>query len=754
MSTPTLSFVPSKNHEEALNRAASLFGIEREYWDVFGNRVVTRPDVIAGVLQALGVPCDTQECLDRAMEERLWCSWSRPLPAVLVVSENAPALELPLTIPDEAAGWPVAVEFRLEDGTHKSLDLRVDGLPFVEAAELRGRLFRKVRALVPLRIPLGYHDVRVQVRGDHGPVCATMRLIVTPDRVWLPSSLASGRHAAGVAVNLYGLRSERNWGCGDFSDLQRIVDWAAEDAGVEFVALNPLHAIHNRQPYNTSPYLPVCIYYKNPIYLDIECVEDFRTSAEAIADFSSPEVQAEICALRTAPFVEYERVYALKLRFLRLAFHEFSRSAAAHSVRAEAFRRYCEHESDLLDRYATFCALDEWIHARNRDVWVWTEWPLEYQDPESEATRRFAAENASLVLFHKYLQWLADLQLREAQEHARRQGLSIGLYHDLALATDRFGSDFWAHRRCYVSGCRVGSPPDAFAPEGQDWAFPPPNAEYHSETGYRFFVESIRRNCRHGGALRIDHVMRFFRLFWIPDGGQAADGTYVLEKHGDLLRILALESVRNQVLVVGEDLGTVAPKIREELDRFGILSYRLLYFEKNEQDEFRTPDEYPPQSLASITTHDLPTLTGFWLGRDIEARRVAGLLGNGDAYQRQLGVRAREKQNLLDVLLRCGDLPERFPRNCADVPELSGELHNAVVGFLASTPSMLMLLALEDLTKETDQQNLPGSTWQYPNWRRKVKFTVEEFRSDPQARDFTAMLRGWLRRTSRLMRDD
>src|SRR5439155_13269389 len=197
--------------------------------------------------------------------------------------------------------------------------------------------------------------------------------------------------------------------------------------------------------------------------------------------------------------------------------------------------------------------------------------------------------------------------------------LSIGLYHDLALATDRFGSDLWAHRPFYVAGCRVGSPPDDFSPKGQDWAFPPPNSARHREDGYRLFAESIRKNCRHGGALRIDHVMRLFRLFWIPDGGDAVTGAYVRERNEDLVRILALESVRNQVTVVGEDLGTVEPAIRETLARFGILSYRLLYFEKD-GPEFKPFDKYPPQALVSSTTHDLPTLAGFWLGADIVAR--------------------------------------------------------------------------------------------------------------------------------------
>src|SRR6185312_15780994 len=229
-------------------------------------------------------------------------------------------------------------------------------------------------------------------------------------------------------------------------------------------------------------------------------------------------------------------------------------------------------------------------------------------------------------MFYQWAQWQIDGQLRAAQERTRERGMSIGLYHDLALATDRFGSDLWAHRPFFISGCRVGAPPDDFAPQGQDWGFPPPNSRHHYENGYRLFADSIRRNCRHGGALRIDHVMRLFRLYWIPDGSDATQGAYVRELSSDFVRVLALESVRNQVMIIGEDLGTVEPEIREELERFGILSYRLFFFEKSGNGAFRAATEYPSQALVSSTTHDLPTLAGFWTGADIEARRSTGAI--------------------------------------------------------------------------------------------------------------------------------
>jgi 4-alpha-glucanotransferase len=515
------------------------------------------------------------------------------------------------------------------------------------------------------------------------------------------------------------------------------------------VALNPLHAIANRQPYNTSPYLPNSIFYRNPIYLDLEQIEEFRSSPKPAALLKSAALQTEIQALRSAEFVEYERVHRLKMRFLKLLFRVFLRDWAQDTPRVREFRNYIQREGDLLHLFAIHSALDESIHKQCPDIWNWPAWLEQYQDPESATTREFAQTHWRRVLFHKYVQWQLDQQFASAQEEAHRRGLRIGLYHDLALATDRFGADLWAHRSFFVSGSRVGSPPDGFSPKGQDWAFPPPNSDRHYQDGYRLFAESIRKNLRHGGALRIDHVMRFFHLFWIPDGMEALEGTYVRDRHNDLLRILALESVRNSVLIVGEDLGTVPDEVREALHRFGILSYRLLYFEQDRNGRMRKPEEYPLDALVSATTHDLPTLAGFWLGRDIEARRGAGLLPDDATYRQMLTDRAREKQKLLDLLTDLKLLPDWFPRNANDVPDLTGELHNAIVGFLASTPSKLMVLNQEDLLKETEQQNLPGSTAEYPNWRRKMRCTVEELAESPEVQAFTRMFRGWLEKTGR-----
>ncbi len=735
--------MPPDSFEHLLDRAASEYGIDPGYWDIWGKYHATSVQAKQAILGALGVPAGNAEQLRDALAARARREWERLLPPALVVSERAPG-ELPVSVPTELLGERAIGTLRTEDGATTSFELKLAEVPQSASLEMDNRTY--VRCLLPLPpgLPLGYHEISLSV----GPLRGTTRYIVTPDRAWTHPQLGRGGRSAGIAVSLYGVRSTRNWGCGDFRDLMDVVDWVARELHASFVGVNPLHAIHNRRPFNTSPYLPNCIYYQNFIYLDIESMEDFASCPRAQRRRERSDIRAEIDSLRASPAVEYERVAALKLGFLKLLFITFLRERRQGTSRAREFEAFVAAEGELLDDFATYCALDESLHQRNPELWVWPDWPEEYRDPRSAATRAFRQKHWRRVLFYKYVQWQIDGQLRRVQQRARAHRMSLGLYHDLALATDRFGSDLWAHRPFYSSGCRVGAPPDDFSPGGQDWGFPPPHSEHHRENGYRLFAESIRRNCRHGGALRIDHVMRLFRLYWIPDGVSAAEGAYVREQSHDYLRLLALESVRNRVVFVGEDLGTVEPEVRRTLASFGILSYRLFYFEQTPAGEFRGHEEYPLQALVSSTTHDLPTLAGFWIGADIEARRRAGILDEaGERNQR--ATRAAEKQKILNLLFQEELLPAHLPRAAESYPELTGDLHNAVIGFLARTPSQLLAINEEDLTKEMDQQNLPGTTWQYPNWGRKMRFTVEQLLSDEQPRAFTAMARHWILTTGR-----
>ena len=745
MSKPSnIVFQAAESYVDGLDRAAEEWGIEREFWDIFGKQHIAPSAIEEKILKALGVSTDSIETLERERHERFEQHVNRMLPHIHVTSQ--PGAYLPVSVAADAAVTSFGLTLHLEAGGQPSATYTPDQIEILQQVASGQNHWTVYRVPLPAETPLGYHRAHLEVAlGGGRRLSANSRLIVAPEKAYLPERLSNGGKTAGISVTLYGLRSERNWGCGDFTDLRTFVDWAAEDLEASFIGLNPLHALHNRFPYNQSPYLPLSIFYKNLIYVDIEAVPEMRSSRLAQRLLQGASVKAELHALRESEYVEYERVDHIKKRFLKCLYHEFERSAAP--ARRQQFEDFRGREGTLLERFAMYCALDEVLHKEDRNRWTWHDWPAPYHDPDSAECKNFAVEHRRLIRYYQYIQFVLEEQLSAVHQYAKER-LGIGLYHDLALATDRFGADLWAHRKFYVVGCRVGAPPDAFAPEGQDWAFPPPCADTHRGNGYQLYRESIRKIVQFGGALRIDHVMRLFHLFWIPDGVAAKDGVYVRDHTEDLLRVLALESVRHENLVIGEDLGTVTDEIRDMLKKFRVLSYRLLYFEKNPDGSFIRSGNYPTQALVASTTHDLPTIAGFWTARDVEARRAANLTDEA-GHEQQMRDRQREKQRMLDVLHAEGLLGPDYPRDASLVPALDGLLHNAIIGFVAQTPSMLLLLNQEDLTKETEQQNLPGSTAQYPNWRRKMKWSVEELRKDQRARDFSQMFRHQLVRTGR-----
>jgi 4-alpha-glucanotransferase len=672
-------------YADLLERAAAAHGIEPEYTDTWGRRHQTSQEVKRAILAALGFQAAGAEEMGRGLEAHAAREWTQPLDPTLVVRDDADSIRL--RVPADRQGDSVKLEIEWENGDIEHHWHWLPELQLLEAASATGGKVLAKRLPLPKALRLGYHRVRVYwVKEPELEIFAEAQFIVCPQR----AHGVEGR-MAGVALSLYGLRSARNWGCGDFTDLRAAID-AFAPAGAAFIALNPLHAIANRQPYNTSPYLPQSAFFRNFIYLDVESVGEFHPD---------DAMKREIEALRASELVEYERVAALKLAALWSVFERFAAGGGA----AE-FDAYVKAEGQLLDDYAVYCALDEEMHRRNPNIWVWTDWPEVYCDPGSPAVHEFAQEHQDRVLFFKFLQWHIARQAAEAHAYALKKGMRIGLYHDLALATDRYGADLWANRQFFVAGCRVGAPPDAVAPSGQDWAFPPPDRDRHRRDGYQLFARSIRKAAESGGALRIDHVMRFVRLYWIPQSMDARHGAYVLDYARDLLGIVALESVRGKFAVVGEDLGTVTGEVRQTLAEAGVLSYRLLWFERNPDGSFRRPQEYPAHALVSSTTHDLPTLAGFAAGRDIEARKHAGLIDQVE-YQAQKAARADEMRQL-DLALAEADFP------------------GDPLGFLLSTPCALAVVNQEDLSGETEQQNLPGSTWQYPNWRRKMRVTVEQ----------------------------
>ena len=679
--------------ETLLARAAQAYGIELCYWDTWGRAHEASPEVLRALLGSLGFAAGSDEEIERGLAARDAAERRRPIDSTLVMREDSDHLRV--RIPARCNGASIKLELEWEGGELEHHWFWMPELKTLETYSLEGAEWLVKRLPLPRPLRLGYHRVRLMwMQEPELETFADARFIVCPAR-------AKGveQRAAGLAVSLYGLRSGRNWGCGDFTDLDAVID-AFAPAGAAFVALNPLHAIANRQPYNTSPYLPQCAFFRNFIYLDVERIGNV---------YLDDAMRREIEELRGSEFVEYERVARLKLAALWHIFEQFLAGRGPAHLEQEDFEAYVQSQGQLLRDYATYCALDEEMHRRDPNVWLWTDWPVEYRDPRSAATGEFAEKHKDRILFFQFLQWQIQIQAAAAHARALERGMSIGLYHDLALATDQYGADLWVLRPFFVPGSRVGAPPDELAPSGQDWGFPPPNREEHHRNGYQLFAQSIRNAAACGGALRIDHVMRFFRLFTIPQGFETSQGTYVQDYANDLLGILALESVRGNFVVIGEDLGTVTDEARLSLYHAGVLSYRVLWFERDGAGNFRPLNTYPESALVCSTTHDLPTLAGFAPGRDLEARKAAGLADENE-FHKQKAHRAGEVRRLEEALQAAG---------------FAGD----PLGFLLATPCVLAVINQEDLSGETEQQNLPGSTWQYPNWRRKMRVAVEDVSS-------------------------
>ncbi len=603
----------------------------------------------------------------------------------------------------------------------------------VATGELQ-RSYQQATIALPADLPTGYYLLTL----EGAPAAEHCRVAVAPRQCHVAAALQQGERWWGCTVQLYALRSSRNWGIGDFGDLRRLCDAAAHQ-GASFIGLSPLHALFPHNPGSASPYSPSSRKALNPIYLDVQSLVDLSGCEEAAQRVQSEAFQDRLEALREAEMVDYQGVAAAKEEVLRLLWRHFEqheldkdRSRGAHFM---AFMR--ERESTL-GRHALFEALQEHLHAQDASVWGWPAWPQEYRDPASAAVKQFQQQHGSQVRYRLWLQWLAEVQLEACQRYARTRGMGIGLYCDLAVGVNGGGAETWMEHRMFALGMHAGAPPDPLAPGGQDWGLPPWSPQRLREARYEPFIATLRANMRHCGALRLDHVMALMRLFWTgPDGGTYVD--YPLE---DLLGVLALESQRHQCMVIGEDLGNVAPRMREAMRDGNLLSYKPLLFEREEDGGFRRPAQWQPKALAVVSTHDLPTLRGFWLGEDIELSQRLSLYPDAAAHEAQVLARAQDRAHLLLALQREDLLPEGATVQPTSLPDASQALVDAVYAYLARTPCWLVGVQLEDITGQLLQVNVPGTTEdRYPNWRRKLSVTVEGLASDGRWASLAAVLR-------------
>ncbi|MCS6897564.1 MAG: 4-alpha-glucanotransferase [Nitrospira sp.] len=716
---------------------ADRAGIAAEYYDIAGTLHVTSDETRRAILSAMGFRVSTRAELVAELIDWDNRPWLRCCEPVHVVRQGRHPGSWLCAVPCER-GEETALQVRwtLRDEQGALCYERDEG-PGWEIQEERvidGRRYIRLAFGIPADLPLGYYRAVVCTKGGEVERKATFLLIVAPARCYVSDRFLNGGRLWGLSLQLYSLRSQYNWGVGDFGDLADLVEWAGRKLGAAVVGLNPLHALKNSIPYHISPYSPNSRLFLNELYIDVEQVPECA-APEVRRRLADPSFCVQLDKLRGSELIDYEGVAQAKRAILELCYEIFLRDnfpgdeadRQPKTERGAAFDSYVKKEGDSLVRYAVFQALDEEQQAAG--VTQWTNWPAEFRHPSSDAVARYQCRERKKIGFFLYIQWLAAQQMKRLAEKSVEAGMTVGFYHDLALGSDRNGADGWRYQDVLVLEADCGAPPDAFAPQGQNWGFPPVDPLRLRASGYAPFIEVLRRNLRYGGAIRVDHVMALFRLFWIPWGLPASMGTYVRYPWEDLLAILALESVRANALIIGEDLGTVPDWIRERLHEAGVLSYRVFFFERTATGEWKPPGAYPSQSVAVVTTHDLPTLSGYWEGTDIDLRTQ--LIGGAEHTKRTwLEERHRDKSGILAALKSEGLLPPDFSLDPGTLPVLTEELALAIHRYLARTPAWLMLVTVEDVIGVRDQINLPGTVDCYPNWRRKLPLTVEELMSD------------------------
>lgn len=718
---------------ELIERLAELAGIQPLYQDIWGHTHHASLETKQALLAAMGIACADEAAARESLRQWRQAPWQRLLPAVSVHTVGETAPNVMLRLPARDLGCDARWRLTLEQGTVHEQAFRPDTLAVLERAELPDGEY--LGLALPLHLSRhggdtpGYHRLEVAVEGR---ASAEMSLIVCPAVCYQPPAVSDGRRVWGVGVQLYGVRSARNWGMGDFTDLTTLVDWAA-GAGAALVGVNPLHALYLHNPRHCSPYSPSSRQFLNLLYIDVEAVPEYAECDDARAAVAEPGFQASLAALRAAPLVDYATVAQAKTSILeRLYAHFRKRHLDTDSDRARAFRAHCQKEGEELYLQALYEALQAHMHAQDAACWGWPVWPEALRSPHNPAVRQWGAEHRERVEYHLYLHWLAATQLAAAAERARQRGLGVGLYQDLAVGVDRGGAETWMHRQLYAFEASVGAPPDDFNLHGQDWGLPPLIPHRLREAAYRPFIRMLRANMRTAGALRIDHVMGLMRLYWVPPGQRADQGVYVTYPMRDLLGILALESQRNRCLVIGEDLGTVPDAMRQAMREMGILAYRLFYFEKHWQGDhsFKSPWQIDRDALVAATTHDLPTLSGFWRGSDITLRSQMQLFPSEGLRQAQIVGRAEDRARLLLALEREGLLPAGMSADPAGVPEMTPALALAIQRYLARSPARVLLVQAEDMLGETEQANLPGTVSGHPNWQRKLSLDLEHWTAD------------------------
>ncbi len=685
-------------HVRALRELAEHHGIVLAYQDLFGRRREASPEVLLEVLRALDAPLqrpeDAQDQLRRLRQDRR----RRLLDPVAVLWDGG-GTEVPLRV--SVDDTDVRCGVLTEEGASLPLAAPPE-FPAAGWSDAEGPTVVTRRIALPSDLPIGYHTLWAEVGGRR----AECLLLRAPRRAWSPPE---GERSWGLFLPLYALRTERDWGVGDFRDLQDLLRWTGE-AGGGLVGTLPLLASFLDEPFEPSPYTPVSRLFWNELYVDptrAPAWESRPRSTEPGTDLDASTLEADLRELRARRTVDYRRIAALKRRVLDPLARAFFEGGGE---RQPSFARFLQ-DRPLAGEYARFRAAVE------RRGESWPRWPERMRRGELNS----GDYDAEVARYHLFVQWLAESQLAELGEPSRTSGAR--LYLDLPLGAHPAGFDTWMERGLFAPGTAVGAPPDDFFREGQNWGFPPAVPERMRERGYTHFRACLQHSLRHAGALRIDHVMSLHRLFWVPDGRPATDGVYVRYPADELWAVVSIESHRHQALVVGEDLGTVSPDVRDAMARHGVHGMYVVQYQARE-DEPPLPEPRPDR-LATLNTHDMAPWAAWWEARDVEERVELGLLAP-EAAAEERGRRRRIREIMASFLQREGHLEDRVA---------TGPALTAALEFLAGGPATTLLANLEDFWLETHPQNVPGtSDDRRANWRRRAARSLERLREDASLR--------------------
>ena len=705
--------------QQLLQQLVEMRGIETQYVDAWGKPATIAESSKAKLLNTLGYDTSSDEKIQSQITQDIKSVWLSPLNPVQVV-RNTQEINLAVRLPIELVNDDHTLTVTCENGdvlTHQftPVDQEMTTMAHIDDVE-----FHEYVLTLPLDLPLGYHDVALSADDDE---FARSRLIVAPEACYTPNEIKEGKKIWGLSVQLYCVRSEKNWGIGDFSDLALLIEKAA-GVGADFIGLNPIHALYPANPNACSPYGPSSRRWLNYLYIDVTAIDGYD-DASVQAVVSSDEFKATLEHARNVEHVDYEAVAHVKLAALKAVFDVYDAKYLRKSTKQnKAFKAFVEAGGESLDMLAVYDALQSHLKAEGKDSWGWPVFPQEYKDYYNPAVAKFKSANEQDVKFYLFLQWIAAQQLELASNKATDAGMTIGLYRDLAVGVSEGSAEIWGNKDLYCTGASVGAPPDILGPLGQNWGLPPMDPRKLYEQGYQPIIDLFASNMASSGSLRIDHVMALLRLWWVVKGDNAKDGGYVYYPVDDLLGILALESHRNQSLVIGEDLGTVPEEIRSKLADNGVYSYRVFFFEQAEDGGFFSPSHYPVQSMSTLTTHDMPTLIGYWHCLDLELGKEIGLYPTEEILQTLYADRHENKQAILDTLHGHGSIGDNVGRD-VNHTGMNRELNNGMQVHMAGGSSALLSLQLEDWLEMDKPVNIPGTFDEYPNWRRKLTENIE-----------------------------